>query len=76
MSDIPTFRELWEGAATFVNPHDPKSYARAIEHMLGDRAARLDAGQRAQQRARRYNPAAMAAAMAGHYATAEQRVAA
>ena len=76
LSDIPTFRELWEGAATFVSPHDPKGYAQAIEHMLGDRAARTDAGKRAQQRARRYNPAAMAAAMAGHYATAEQRVAA
>lgn len=76
LSDIPTFRELWEGAATFVDAHDANGYARAIEHMLGDRAARMDAGQQAQDRARRYTPAAMAAAMVGHYAMAEQRVAA
>ena len=76
LSDIPTFRELWEGAATFVDTHDAKGCARAIEHMLSSRAARLDAGQRAQERAHRYIPAAMAGAMAHHYAMAEQRVAA
>lgn len=30
LSDIPTFRELWDGAATFVDPGDADAIARAI----------------------------------------------
>jgi glycosyltransferase involved in cell wall biosynthesis len=76
LSDIETFRELWDGAAIFVDPRDPAAFARAIEQLLQNRSARIAAGQAAQDRARRYSPAAMAAAMAAHYATAERRVAA
>jgi glycosyltransferase involved in cell wall biosynthesis len=76
LSDIATFRELWDGAAIFVDPRDPAAFARAIEQLLQNRAARIAAGQAAQDRARRYSPAATAAAMAAHYATAERRVAA
>ena len=76
LSDIATFRELWDGAAIFVDPDDVKGFATAIERLLQDPASRIAAGQSAHDRARRYTPASTAAAMAAHYATAEQRAAA
>ena len=76
LSDIPTFRELWNGAAHFVDPRDPRGFATAIQDLLGDNAARVEAGQRAQARARRYSVEAMASRMAAHYAALRRRVAA
>lgn len=34
LADIPTFRELWEGAAIFVQPDDDEAIAAAIEQLL------------------------------------------
>ncbi len=34
LSDIPTFRELWEGAAVFVTPGDPAVLAKAVTELL------------------------------------------
>lgn len=76
LSDIPTFRELWDGAAFFVAPNDAQGFATAIEEMIENVAARQEAGRRAQKRAHRYTPAAMAATMAGHYAVLQRRAAA
>lgn len=66
LSDIPTFRELWDGAALFVPPHDGEAFAAAIERLLADAPLRTRLGARAH--AARYTPAATAAAMARIYA--------
>ncbi|KEQ51796.1 glycosyltransferase [Sphingobium chlorophenolicum] len=71
-----TFRELWEGVAIFVDARDARGFAHAIEDVLHDGSARLEAGQAAQVRARRYAPAAMASRMAAQYAAIQRRVAA
>lgn len=73
LSDIATFRELWEGAAIFVPAEDEVAYARAIDAILGDALLRRRLGRTAAERAQRYTPAAMGAAMAGLYRTLLQR---
>ncbi|WP_207101102.1 glycosyltransferase [Paracoccus shandongensis] len=69
LSDIPTFRELWDGAATFVTPGDAQGFADAIAAALADPAQ----GQAARRRAARYTPAATAAAMTEIYRDALSR---
>lgn len=67
LADLPTFRELWKGAAQFVRPGDDQGFAEAIENFIGDLPRRLALGSAAQQRAARYTPAAMAAGMTAVY---------
>ena len=40
LSDIPTFRELWDGAAVFVDPRDPSAVAEALDRLLENPAER------------------------------------
>jgi glycosyltransferase involved in cell wall biosynthesis len=68
LSDIPTFRELWDGAAVFVEPSDAEGFAAAIGEIVGDDSVRTSKGGAAQERAARYTPAATASAMAAIYA--------
>lgn len=67
LSDIPTFRELWDGAAVFTSPTDPVAAARALEGLLSnaDRCAEL--GAAAATRAERYAADAMAEATLALY---------
>lgn len=67
LSDIPTFRELWDGAAVFIKPADANGFARAIKALAGDLALRRQLGTAAARRARCYTPAASAAAMTRIY---------
>lgn len=67
LSDIPTFRELWDGVATFVDPDDDRGFAVAIDMLAGDVALRLARGDQARRRAADYAPAPMAAGMAAIY---------
>lgn len=67
LSDIPTFRELWDGAALFVQPEDDAAIAAAIEQLVADKALRAELGVAAQERSRRYSVEAMAAGMAAIY---------
>lgn len=67
LSDIPTFRELWDGAATFVAPNDHAGFAETADAIVGDTGMRLSLGESARLRAARYTPAAMAAGMADIY---------
>ena len=60
LSDIPTFRELWDGAAVFVGSNDEPGLAAAIADIVGDDALRATLGRAAQERAARYTPEAMA----------------
>jgi glycosyltransferase involved in cell wall biosynthesis len=67
LSDIPTFRELWDGAAVFLAPDDADGFAAALDALASnsDRARRL--GARARARARRYSRAAMTAGVIDLY---------
>jgi glycosyltransferase involved in cell wall biosynthesis len=63
LADIPTFREIWDGAAVFVPPRDDAAFAAAIEGLLADPSARLARGDLARRRAAQFTPARMAAGM-------------
>ena len=54
LSDIPTFRELWDGAAVFADPHDPRPAAAAFDAPARPMPASARAlGDAARERARR-----------------------
>jgi glycosyltransferase involved in cell wall biosynthesis len=67
LSDIPTFRELWDGAAVFIAPHDASGFAAAIENCIRDLQQRSRLGDAAHSRAQRYSSERMASATAAHY---------
>ena len=67
LSDIPTFRELWEGAAYFVPPQDDAALAAAIEEIAGDARQRTLYASAARRRARRYTAEVMAAKVRAIY---------
>ncbi|MGA0604788.1 glycosyltransferase family 4 protein [Phenylobacterium sp. VNQ135] len=60
LSDIATFRELWEGAAVLVDPRDPGAFAAALDALLADEPRRVELGRKARARAQRYSVQAMA----------------
>lgn len=62
LSDIRTFRELWNGAAVFVPAEDPDRLADAMRHLLDTPASCAHFGAVAQARAARFAPHSMAAA--------------
>jgi glycosyltransferase involved in cell wall biosynthesis len=51
LSDIPTFRELWTGAAVFVAARDAAGFAAAINRLADDPAEREALGRCAAARA-------------------------
>jgi glycosyltransferase involved in cell wall biosynthesis len=55
LSDIPTFRELWDAAAVFVPPHDIRSITAAVETLSRDSAPRERCGEAARRRAAIYS---------------------
>lgn len=59
LSDIPTFRELWGGAAMFVPAEDDEAVAHAIAYLFQAPAARIHLGNASQERARSYSSKAM-----------------
>lgn len=67
LGDIPTLRELWHGAALFVNPTDARALCRKLERLLDDAALRESLGAAARKRAHRYGAASMAASYAEEY---------
>jgi glycosyltransferase involved in cell wall biosynthesis len=67
LSDIPTHRELWHGAAIFVDPLDDAAFASAINDLIRAGDDRECLGRSARERARQYAPERMARAMADIY---------
>ena len=63
LSDIPTFRELWDDAAIFVPARSVLEFTEVIEDLVGDTSLRLELGRKAQKRAASYGPEAMAQRM-------------
>ncbi len=67
LADIPTYRELWDGAALFADPHDPQTFADAINHLASNAKSRIDLARLAQERSSVFSPIAQGRAMAGIY---------
>ncbi|MEH3101681.1 glycosyltransferase family 4 protein [Sphingomonas adhaesiva] len=66
LSDIPTFRELWDGVAVFVDPGDAPAFADAIEALVAD-PQRVAIGHAARERALSYSPQRQIGAMIALY---------
>ena len=67
LSDIPTFRELWDGAALFAPARDETAFATAATALLEDRLLRRRMERAALERARRYKLEAMGLRMVALY---------
>ena len=59
LADIPTLREVWEGAAVFVDPDDAAGLRHAIEGLCAG-PGRQALQRAARARAARYSAARMA----------------
>ena len=73
LTDIATFRELWDGAAVFVPPRDARALTAALEALLADAPRRAALGAAARSRAHGYTVEAMAAGMVDVFARIELR---
>jgi glycosyltransferase involved in cell wall biosynthesis len=60
LSDIGSFRELWEGAAVFVEPSDSRALARSINGLIDDQRRRRQLQREARRRSETYSLAGMA----------------
>ena len=67
LSDIPTFRELWDGAALFVPLDDSNGLRAALNDLCANRLARSKLQAAACRRAQRYSIRQMADGYAGLY---------
>lgn len=72
LADIPTFRELWDGAARFFDPADPGALAQAANALARDADERARLGRAARLRSRRFAPDAQGRAMLDLYARLTQ----
>jgi glycogen synthase len=68
LSDLPSLREIWGNAATFVPPGDGDALAAAIGRLIADERLRAERGAAARARAARYLPGVMAAGYERLYA--------
>lgn len=59
LSDIPTFRELWQGAAVFVPADDDAAVAQALDDLLDDPARAVEFGRAARARSSQFTADAM-----------------
>lgn len=67
LSDIPTFRELWDQAAIFVAPDDAEGFARAFERLAADPLRAEAIGEAARLRAEAFSTQAMVAGVLDLY---------
>jgi glycosyltransferase involved in cell wall biosynthesis len=82
LSDVPTLRELWHGAALFVALDDSAALNRALRTLIAEPQRVRYLSQAARARAQQYRPELMGNAYASLYqsllspsARAEQAVA-
>jgi glycosyltransferase involved in cell wall biosynthesis len=69
LSDIATFRELWDEAAIFFPPGDDAALAAVLTALAADPDRRIALGEAARERAARYTLHAMTDATLRLYAT-------
>ncbi len=70
LSDIPTFRELWSGAAVFVDPRSASAWAQTLTRLASDEDLRAALGQAAFRRAQAYSAERMVEGVLGLYQAA------
>lgn len=68
LGDIPSLREVWGDAASFVKPEDPDDLRKTITLLIEDAALRRQFSERARSRALRYSPERMASGYLDAYA--------
>jgi glycosyltransferase involved in cell wall biosynthesis len=73
LSDIASFRELWDGAAIFVAPDDERDWIEALRMLLDSAETAASWGAAAQARARRYSVETMVAGTLAAYQRAQTR---
>jgi len=59
LGDLPTLRELWDGAAIFVSPDRPSTLRLALEGLIEDAPLRQELAMRARRRALSFTPRSM-----------------
>jgi glycogen(starch) synthase len=74
VSAIATRRELWDGAAVFVDPHDPQAYAAAFTRLLAAPAERRTLGLQAKARSASYSLERMSAGYLELYGRLQPRL--
>ncbi len=73
LGDIPTLRELWDGAALFVPPDDSERLRAALRALAGNPVWRLSLAEAARKRAQNYGAKKMAADYLVLYRNLRQR---
>jgi glycosyltransferase involved in cell wall biosynthesis len=63
LSDIPTFRELWQDVAIFIPPRDPDRIAYELDRLLRDPPLRDERGAAALQHSKAFSSHRMADAI-------------
>jgi glycosyltransferase involved in cell wall biosynthesis len=61
LGDIPSLREIWDGAGVFVDPTNGDATAAAIQELIANSVFREKCGRRARLRALEFTAARMAA---------------
>jgi glycosyltransferase involved in cell wall biosynthesis len=54
LGDIPSLRELWDGAAVFVAPDDHEALRSVIQRLIDNPAGRAELGRRARARGQEF----------------------
>ncbi|MBV8866453.1 MAG: glycosyltransferase, partial [Acidobacteriaceae bacterium] len=55
LAAIPSLYELWQGAAAFVDPHNPRAWSSELNRLIADPSARKHFATQAFTRAKRYS---------------------
>lgn len=67
LGDIASLRELWDGAAQFIDPNDAHAWRETLEALIADPGARRERGRAARARALGYDSRRMAAGYLTRY---------
>ncbi|MDI6853041.1 MAG: glycosyltransferase family 4 protein [Deltaproteobacteria bacterium] len=73
LSGIPSLREIWGDAATYVAPGCPEALRKAVEELIYDHERRSLMAERAKDRALRFTPPRMAESYLKTYALMQHR---
>jgi glycosyltransferase involved in cell wall biosynthesis len=70
LGDIPSLREVWGDAATFVPPEDDAALGETLRRLIADEALLSDLGERARTHSFGYSPERMGEGYLAAYADA------
>jgi glycogen(starch) synthase len=73
LGDIPSLREIWDGAALFVSPKKPAEIQKNLNGLIADGSLRQELARRAKLRAKDFTAEKMAAAYLDIYRELSER---